>query len=67
MIAEHNNEQLNPATLNTITAAKQLGGDVSCLVVGSGCAKVTFNMNPLWLLSIVSHISVGVVSDDRLR
>jgi len=40
VIAEHNNDKLTPVTLNTVTAATQLGGDVSCLVVGSQCAKV---------------------------
>jgi len=40
VIAEHNNESLTPVTLNAVTAATQLGGDVSCLVVGSQCAKV---------------------------
>ncbi|XP_076443654.1 electron transfer flavoprotein subunit alpha, mitochondrial-like [Babylonia areolata] len=40
VIAEHNNEALTPITLNTITAATKLGGEVSCLVVGSQCAKV---------------------------
>lgn len=40
VIAEHNNEALTPITLNTITAATKLGGDVSCLVVGSQCGKV---------------------------
>lgn len=39
MVAEHNNQQLNPITLNTITAASKLG-DVACLVAGSQCAKV---------------------------
>ena len=40
VIAEHNNEKLTPITLNTITAASKIGGDVSCLVAGSNCAKV---------------------------
>ncbi|KAK3802253.1 hypothetical protein RRG08_004540 [Elysia crispata] len=40
VIAEHNNEKLTPVTLNTITAATKLGGEVSCLVLGSQCAKV---------------------------
>ncbi|KAK6194937.1 hypothetical protein SNE40_000467 [Patella caerulea] len=40
VIAEHNNEKLTPITLNTVAAAKKLGGDVSCLVVGTQCSKV---------------------------
>lgn len=34
MIAEHDNSTLNPATLNTIAAAKAIGGDIDVLVVG---------------------------------
>ncbi|XP_062439555.1 electron transfer flavoprotein subunit alpha, mitochondrial [Rhea pennata] len=40
VIAEHNNESLTPITLNVITAAKRLGGEVSCLVAGTSCDKV---------------------------
>jgi len=40
VIAEHNNSELTPITLNAITAAKQLGGEVSCLVAGTQCANV---------------------------
>ncbi|XP_067667143.1 electron transfer flavoprotein subunit alpha, mitochondrial-like [Haliotis asinina] len=40
VVVEHNNEKLTPITLNTITAASKLGGEVSCLVAGSQCAKV---------------------------
>lgn len=38
--AEHDNASLRKATLNTITAATQIGGDVHVLVAGSGCAAV---------------------------
>jgi electron transfer flavoprotein alpha subunit len=37
VIAEHDNASLKPSTLNTITAATQLGGDVTVLVAGSNC------------------------------
>jgi electron transfer flavoprotein alpha subunit len=37
VIAEHDNASIKDATLNTITAAVQLG-DVTLLVAGSGCA-----------------------------
>ncbi|MAD44016.1 MAG: electron transfer flavoprotein subunit alpha [Oceanospirillaceae bacterium] len=40
VIAEHDNATLKGATLNTITAATQIGGDVEVLVAGSGCAAV---------------------------
>ncbi len=40
VLAEHSNEKLTPITLNAITAASKLGGEVSCLVAGSQCAKV---------------------------
>ncbi|XP_033904867.2 electron transfer flavoprotein subunit alpha, mitochondrial-like [Acipenser ruthenus] len=40
VIAEHTNEKLTPITLNAITAASKLGGEVSCLVAGTDCAKV---------------------------
>uniref|UniRef100_G3P8V6 Electron transfer flavoprotein subunit alpha n=1 Tax=Gasterosteus aculeatus aculeatus TaxID=481459 RepID=G3P8V6_GASAC len=40
VVAEHNNEKLTPITLNAITAASKLGGDVSCLVAGTNCAQV---------------------------
>ncbi|MCH2190174.1 MAG: FAD-binding protein [Gammaproteobacteria bacterium] len=40
VIAEHNNEALGAATLNTVTAATQIGGDVHVLVAGSGAQAV---------------------------
>jgi electron transfer flavoprotein alpha subunit len=38
VIAEHDNAGVRPATLNTVTAAKQLGGAVTILIAGSGAA-----------------------------
>ena len=40
VIAEHNNESLGAATLNTVTAATQIGGDIHVLVAGSGASAV---------------------------
>lgn len=37
VIAEHDNAVLKAATLNTVTAAAQLGGDITVLVAGHGC------------------------------
>ena len=40
VLAEHNNAELNPATLNTVAAAAEIGGDIHVLVAGSGCGGV---------------------------
>ncbi len=37
VIAEHDNATLKAATLNTLTAAKKIGGEIHVLVAGSGC------------------------------
>ncbi len=38
VIAEHDNASLKGATLNTVTAALAMGGDIHLLVAGSDCA-----------------------------
>jgi electron transfer flavoprotein alpha subunit len=38
VVAEHDNAGLKAATLNTVTAASRIGGDIHVLVAGSGCA-----------------------------
>ncbi|WP_022957212.1 electron transfer flavoprotein subunit alpha/FixB family protein [Spongiibacter tropicus] len=40
VIAEHDNASINGATLNTVTAAKAIGGDIAVLVAGEGCGAV---------------------------
>ena len=40
VIAEHDNQSLKGASLNTITAASQIGGDIHLLVIGANCASV---------------------------
>ena len=37
IIAEHDHQQLKAATLNTVTAAQKIGGDIHILVAGSNC------------------------------
>ena len=37
VIAEHDNSSLKPATLNSVTAAQAIGGDINILVIGSNC------------------------------
>jgi electron transfer flavoprotein alpha subunit len=40
VIAEHDNAALKAATLNTVTAATRIGGDIHVLVAGHGCSAV---------------------------
>ena len=40
IVAEHDNSTLNIATLNSVTAAGVIGGDVHILVAGHGCSGV---------------------------
>ena len=58
VLVEHNNEKLNPVTLNAITAAKALGGEVNCLVAGTSCGDVVKEV------ASVDGISKVLVAED---
>jgi len=38
VVAEHDNVSIKAATLNTVAAAKAIGGDIAVLVAGQGCS-----------------------------
>lgn len=38
ILAEHNNTEMNVATLNAVTAAQAIGGDITVLVAGKDCS-----------------------------
>lgn len=40
ILGEHDNNELKAATLNAVSAAVAIGGDVDILIAGSGCAGV---------------------------
>ena len=40
VIAEHDQHSLKAATLNTVGAARQIGGEIHVLVAGSACDVV---------------------------
>ena len=40
VVAEHDNQELKPVTLNTLAAAQQIGGDIVLLVAGHNCQSV---------------------------
>ena len=37
ILAEHDNASIKGATLNTVAAAKAIGGDITVLVAGEAC------------------------------
>ena len=40
LLAEHDNDRLNAVTLNAVSAARELGGDITLLVAGENCRTV---------------------------
>ena len=39
VIAEHDDKTIKPSTLNTVTAAAKLGGDITVMVIGNDCPE----------------------------
>lgn len=60
ILAEHDNKSLKPATLNTVTAATQIGADVHLLVVGFECQTVVEQA------SQVAGVSKVLVADNAV-
>ena len=58
IIADHNNQQLNPATLNACSAALQLGEPLHLLVLGHHCQFVVEQA------SVIDGVSLVLVADD---
>lgn len=55
VIAEHDNIKLAPATLTTVTAATQIGGEVHVLLAGKDCASVISACTAIQGVSKVVH------------
>ena len=56
VIAEHDNASIRPATLNTVTAASQCGGDVHVLVAGHGAQAAAQAASQIAGVSKVIHV-----------
>ena len=56
VIAEHDNASIRPATLNTVTAASQCGGDVHVLVAGHGAQAAAQAASLVAGVSKVIHV-----------
>jgi len=62
VIAEHDNASLKPATLNTVTAAAQCGGDVHVLVAGHNAAAAAAAAAQVAGVSKVLHIDADTLA-----
>ena len=56
VIAEHDNNELKVSTLNTVTAALEIGGDVSVLVAGSESSSVAEQASKISRINSVIHV-----------
>ena len=56
VIAEHDNASIKPATLNTVTAASQCGGDVHVLVAGKGAEAAAAAASQIAGVAKVIHV-----------
>jgi len=63
VIAEHNNLSLNAATLHTITAAVQCGGDVDVLITGNAADAVAIEASKIIGVRKVIHIDASDLGD----
>lgn len=53
IIAEHNGESLTKSTLNAVTAAKAIGGEITALVAGSNASKVCTTELAIYLYMLI--------------
>ena len=60
ILCDHDNGQLNPITLNTVTAATQIGGSIDLLVAGDASGNVA---NAAALIADVNKV---LVADDKI-
>ena len=56
LIAEHNNKEVKPFTLNAITAASQIDQDLHVLVIGHSCEAVAKSISEIPNVKKVIHI-----------
>ena len=56
LIAEHNNKELRPFTLNAATAASQIDADVHAVIIGQNCGDAAKALSELPLVKKVTHV-----------
>ena len=56
LIAEHDNKEVKPFTLNAITAASQIDQDLHVLVIGNKCDEVAKSISQVPNVKKVIHV-----------
>ena len=59
LIAEHNNKELRPFTLNAATAASQINTDLHAVVIGQDCDSAVKALSELPLVKKVIHVDAA--------
>ena len=59
LIAEHNNKELKPFTLNAATAASQINSDVHALVIGQNCGDAAKALSELPIIKKVIQVEAA--------
>jgi electron transfer flavoprotein alpha subunit len=56
ILAEHNNSEVNAATLNAVTAAQAIGGDITVLVAGKDCGAAAADVAKIDGVAVVKVV-----------
>ena len=59
LIAEHNNKELKPFTLNAVTAASQMDTDLHAIIIGHNCADAAKKLSELPLVKKVIQVEAA--------
>ena len=60
LIAEHNNKEVKPFTLNAISAASQINNEVHVIVIGSGSDEVAKSISQVPNVKKVIHVNNSI-------
>ena len=56
LVAEHNNKELKPFTLNAVTAASQMDTDLHAVIIGNNCGEAAKKLSELSLVKKVIQV-----------
>jgi electron transfer flavoprotein alpha subunit len=64
VFAEHDNKSIKKATLNAVTAAQKIGGDIHVLVAGHGCGEAAKAAAQIAGIAKVLHSDAAQLDDE---